>query len=78
MSDYKNAKPKTKKTELHMTIYSNMTTSEKVYRLYPLTVHHKKRSCFAQFLIRILTAYKWFSVCRTDSFDCPSYSVLWG
>ena len=28
------------------------------------------------FLIRILTAYRRYSVCRTDSFDCPSYSVL--
>ena len=46
MPDYKNSKPKTTKTELHITIYSNMTTPEKVYRLCLLTVHHKKQEHF--------------------------------
>ena len=36
----------------------------------------KKKHTFTQFLIRILTAYRRYSVCRTDSLGCPSYSVL--
>ena len=41
-----------------------------------LHCNQRKKDTFTQFLIRILTAYRRYSVCRTDSFDCPSYSVL--
>ena len=39
---------------------------------------NEKSTPITQFLIRILTAYRRYSVCRTDSFGCPSYSVLCG
>ena len=43
----------------------------------PTVEKDEKKGRVTQFLIRILTAYRRYSVCRTDSFDCPSYSVLW-
>ena len=50
----------------------------KVMRFKSHLRNQKEKAPLTQFLIRILTAYRWFSVCRTDSFGCPSYSVLWG